>query len=87
MSSEITVALLAIAATLTVAAVAAFWKILSFTLRLDELQTKYRHDLRNDAQAMINRVEDHLGSRVHELEMHSAGWQQWQRRKRSNIDE
>lgn len=70
-------AVLGIAATLAVAAISAFGWLIKLTLSLQDQNTRYRHDLRNEVNAWLNRAEEALTRRIERLEAHSHGWREW----------
>lgn len=57
-----------VAATLTVAAIAAFGWMVKLVLDLTKQQTDYRHDLRNEVQAALLTATDQITHRIDRLE-------------------
>lgn len=72
MTSE--VAVLGIAATLAVAAIASLWKIVGLVLQLNAVQDEARHRLRNEVGALILESEARLTARLETLERTSIGY-------------
>lgn len=87
MTDQFAIGLLSIAATLDVAAIAAFGWLIKLALQLDRQQTTWRHEMRNDLQNWLNRAEDGLTRRVERLEQHSFGYRAWHEQQRPDRDD